>query len=350
MHQTNCMLKIIICLTFTLCLMASCTDSNSKEEKYNNKESKRIALVTDSIVANASFLSQAVDALAVMQSTYGFEARHIVAKDTFEWADNVRDVAEQGYDLIIGIGWQAAELFPVVQENFPKVKFAVVDVRVPNESIKSVTFNMVEGAYILGAMIAYAFPEDTRFGYIGNFNDTVDFHYRYGFEQGILSVSPRAEILFEYVNSYNNKELVYEKAMNLYKHVNFIAGMVSTQANLGLFQAVTQLHEEEREVYASGVGVDQTSPDNKNIIAGLTKDTGVATTLIIKEFLDNKFTPNVQVLNFETGGFNVLHITDRNVHYHNKNVITLNVISAGKEIVNNILEGTIDVKVPEDFQ
>lgn len=350
MQKKISMLKKLLCLTFTLCFMLSCTDSSSEEAQFSDKESKRIALVTDSIVANAAFLSQAVDALAVMQSTYGFEARHIVAQDTFEWADNVRDAAEQGYDLIIGVGWQAAELFPVVQETFPNVKFAVIDVAVPSENIKSVIFNMAEGAYILGAMIAYAFPEDSRFGYIGNFNDSADYRYRFGFEQGVLSVNPKAEIIFEYANSYNNKDIVYKKAMELYENVNFIAGMVSTQANFGLFQATQDLQKQGRNVYASGVGVDQTSPENKHIIAGLTKDTGVATTVIIKEFLDDKFTPNVQILNFETGGFNVLHVTDRNVHYHNKNIITLNVISSGKEIVNNILEGKIKVEVPVEFR
>lgn len=344
--------KNAVLFFFALFVIVSCTDSNSEQSKYEGKESKRIALVTDSVVANAAFLSQAVEALAVMQSTYGFEARHVVAKDTFEWADNVKNLAEQGYDLIIGVGWQAAELFPIVRDNFRDVKFAVIDVEVSDERIKSMTFNMAEGAYILGVMIATAFPEEKRFGYIGNFNDAVDFRYRYGFEQGVLSVLPESEVLFEYVNSYNNADAVYDKAMQFFVEdgIRFVAGMVSTQANLGLFKAVLELHEQGTEVYASGVGIDQTTPQNPNIIAGLTKDTGVATTYIIKEFLDDKFQVGVQMLNFNTGGFNVLHVTDRNVIHHNKNIITLNVISTGKKVISDIVEGKLNIVVPEKFR
>src|SRR5699024_4503702 len=96
---------------------------------------------------------------------------------------------------------------------FPEIEFAVIDTIASNERIKSMAFNTVEGSYVMGAMVAAAFPEQKRFGYIGNFQNQSNFEYRYGFVNGVRSPIPDAELMVNFTDSYSDTTVAYNLAM-----------------------------------------------------------------------------------------------------------------------------------------
>lgn len=248
---------------------------------------------------------------------------------------------------MIGIGWKAAGVFEELVGEFPDTKFAVIDTVSANEEIKSVSFDTADGAYIMGVLVGNAFIDETTFGYIGNYQNQANYEYRYGYEQGLLSVIPDATVIANYADTYSDTSSVYSLAkQQAAAGATFIMGSVSSSANEGLYQAALDLAEEGKPIYTSGLSVDQTRSDNPYIVAGLTKDTGTAIKDILDEYLAGEFQGGSQILGFVDDAFCVVHINTGDVNYVNEDIITADVLAAAEAIADEMRAGNIVLEVP----
>ena len=71
----------------------------------------------------------------------------------------------------------------------------------------------VSYTHLLGTMMATAFPEENKFGYICSYQTQATYKYRYGYSEGVLSVNPDAEFMYNYTNSYADTTLAYELSL-----------------------------------------------------------------------------------------------------------------------------------------
>ena len=327
------------------------TEEGGESQTENPYADIRIALVSDNI-GTEQFILQAYNAFMAAAEEYGFQATSIECSDTAAWAEKSRAACVDGYDMLIGIGSVAADPFGNLADEFPDIKFAVVDTIAQNDKIKSVAFNTSDGCYVWGAMVATAFPEETTFGYIGNFQNQSNFEYRYGFLQGLRSVNPDAELMVNFTDSYSDTTVAYNLAMQqAAAGCKFIMGSVAASANQGIYQAALELGEKGTPIYTSGLSVDQTTEENPYIIGGLTKNTGVCTTAIIEEFLAGNFTPGAQTLSFTDGAFCVVGVSF-DANYRNTDIITEEVLAAGQKASDDLKSGAVVLEVPleADFE
>ena len=75
-------------------------------------------------------------------------------------------------------------------------------------------------------MMATAFPEENKFGYICSYQTQATYKYRYGYSEGVLSVNPDAEFMYNYTNSYADTTLAYEYALQQQNYISEIASLV----------------------------------------------------------------------------------------------------------------------------
>ena len=68
----------------------------------------------------------------------------------------IRRMAEKGASPIIGIGFGQASSIEKVAKEFPKLKFAIIDMVVKEPNVQSVVFREQEGSFLVGAMAAMA--------------------------------------------------------------------------------------------------------------------------------------------------------------------------------------------------
>lgn len=152
-------LAAVLVLSLAACGGASGKDANAKY---------KIALITDPI-GTEQFILQAYHEMEALAEEYGFEWSSIECADMAQWTENSEAASHEGYDLIIGLGWQAADPFATLADQNPDIRYVVIDTVCANEKVTSIGFREWEGAYVLGAMMATAFPEETKFGYISSF-------------------------------------------------------------------------------------------------------------------------------------------------------------------------------------
>ncbi|NLZ52206.1 MAG: BMP family ABC transporter substrate-binding protein [Thermoanaerobacteraceae bacterium] len=335
---------------FMVLTLVACNNNEPASQQETADDSPyadvKIALVSQTI-GTEQFILQAYNAFMEAAEKYGFQAISIECSDTADWSEKTRAACVEGYDLIIGIGWYAAEPFSALADEFPDTEFAVIDTIASNERIKSIAFNTADGCYVYGVMVATAFPDEDLFGCVNNFQQQSNYEYRYGFMEGVKSVNPDAEFIHNFTNSYDDTSIAYELAIQQQAAgCKFIFGNVSSSANHGIYQACLDLATKGTPIYTSGLSVDQTTPDNPYILGGLTKNTGVCTTLIIEDFLNGNYEGGAQILGFKEGAFGVVNISPEGANYWNDEIMNEEVMAAGRAAADAIRSGKIVIEVP----
>ena len=100
-------------------------DDGNKEPE-NQYANYKVAMVSSN-VGTDEFILQAKNKLDDMAKEYGFTASVLECASTDDWEQKTRTACEQGYNLIVGVGWNAAAPFSTLQEEFPDVQFGVID-------------------------------------------------------------------------------------------------------------------------------------------------------------------------------------------------------------------------------
>lgn len=345
---TICLLFIMSTLVFAGCSSSSNSASGENISSNGDYSKLRVALISDTI-GTEQFILQAYNAVKDAADKYGFQWTSIECTDTAAWEENTRAASNEGYDLIIGIGWQAADPFSEAADEFENTKYAVIDTTASNDKVTSIGFKEAEGSYVLGAMIAKAFPNESLYGYVASFQTQATYKYRYGFEEGVKSLNPNAKFMYNYTNSYSDTSLAYEYAIQQKAAgANFIFGGVSASGNAGIYQAALELEKKGTPIYTTGLSIDQTTEDNKYIIGGLIKDTAVCINTIVDEFLAGELQGGAQLLGIKEGAFGVVGVTTESMNYRNSEIVTDEVIEAGKAAAEKIKTGEVVIEVPEE--
>ncbi|NMA15965.1 MAG: BMP family ABC transporter substrate-binding protein [Erysipelotrichia bacterium] len=343
------MKKFIILLISAMMVLslAACGDKTGKEDNNDNPYADyKVAMISDT-VGTDQFILQAKNRLEALAAEYGFHHTIIECSNTDDWQQKSRNACEAGYDLIVGVGWVAAAPLSQLADEFPDVEFGVIDTVAANERIMSINFNTTDGCYVLGVMVATAFPDDTVFGYIGNFQQQSNFEYKYGFMEGVKSVNPDAKFITAYADTYSDTQATYNKAVEvaaaLGDNGHFIMGSVANSANAGIYQYALERGETGNKIYTSGLSVDQTTADNPYILTGLTKNTAIAMETIVKDFLeDGKITPGKTTLGVNEDAFCVVGVNFE-ANYLNAEIMTKEVIDAGKKAAQDLKDGKVEL-------
>lgn len=347
MKKWNKLIGILLAAAMILACLTGCGSGDAGGANASEGNFK-MAMISSEIGSEA-FNLNALNAMQAASNEHGFECISIECTDTSAWEENIMAVSEEGYDLIVGVGWNAAEPMAKAADMFPDCTYAIIDSVCENDRVSSITFREEEGAYVQGVMLAAAFPEDDLFGYVCSYQTQATFKYRYGYEQGIKSVNPDAQLIYNYVNSYNDTSMVYEYAVQQQAAgCDVVIGGVSSAANAGIYQACLELGEKGAPTYTTGLSVDQTTSDNPYILGGLLKNTGTCMTRIIDQYMAGTLESGEQPGGLAEGVFGVVYVTTEEENYRNEEIMTDQVIQAGRDAADKIISGEITIEVPEE--
>ena len=195
------------------------------------------------------------------QSKRGRSYDVVTAQTQDMYIPNIRQATDEGYDLIVTTGFTFADALETVAKQNPKQQYMIVDVdwvNLPN--VMQATYAEHEGSYLVGvatALKAKADGKPARFGFIGGVPGAVITKFEVGFVQGVLSVSPDAQIVDYYANDWGRPDLAKTQAKNWYDSGVYAIYSAAGGTGNGTIAQAKEYRAAGQNVWAIGVDSDQ---------------------------------------------------------------------------------------------
>jgi basic membrane protein A and related proteins len=265
--------------------------------------------------------------------------------------DNVVNLADQGCDLVIGVGFAFSEAIKPAEgdgiaDEYPDQNFAVVDgfaADAPN--VTNLTFKEEEGSFLVGAAAGLKTQSDT-IGFLGGQQGTgLIEKFQAGFEAGVAEVNPQAEVLVEYIGdstaAFNDPTKGEALSAKMFDEGADVIYHAAGASGAGLFKAAV-----EADALAIGVDSDQSltaSPEQQELIlTSMLKRVDTAVYDTIKEVSEGEFTTGFQVFGLKEEG------VDYAVNEYNDNdqLLSSDIQTELDTFKEQIISG--DIKVPTE--
>ena len=262
----------------------------------------------------------------------------------------MRAFAERNFDLIIGIGFAQGPILQKVANDYPNIKFAIVDGvifeadgKTPKRNVASLVFREHEGSFLVG-MIAASKSKTGILGFVGGMDIPLIHKFAKGYEEGAKYVNPNIRVLTNYVgvtdSAWNNPGKGKELALNQIEKGADVLFTAAGNSGLGAFDAVEQYgRNEQGEANKFVIGVDSNQNGVKPgfVLTSMVKRVDNAVYDVVKEVLSGNF----------KGGFHVFGLDKDGVAYamdeFNKPLIPQEVLNKAEEAKAKIATGEIKV-------
>jgi len=178
--------------------------------------------------------------------------------------ENLRLLAEDGNELIFGIGFAFADGITAAATDFSDTNFAIVDEVVDLPNVASLVFAEHEGSALVGAAAALK-TQTNKIGFIGGVAGLgLIEKFEAGYEFGALQVNADVEILVTYLTEFpdfagfNDPAAGKEAALAMYEDGADVVYHAAGGSGSGLFEAAKETSEASgTKVWAIGVDSDQ---------------------------------------------------------------------------------------------
>ena len=262
----------------------------------------------------------------------------------------MRAFAEKNFDLIIGIGFAQGPIMQKVAEDYPEIKFAIVDGvifekdgKTPKQNVASLVFREHEGSYLVG-MIAAQKSKTGVLGFVGGMDIPLIHRFKTGYEEGAKSVNPSATVIANYVgvtdSAWNNPGKGKELALSQINQGADILFTAAGNSGLGAFDAVEQFGvnaQGEANKFVIGVDSNQNGVKPGFVLTSMVKRVDNAVYDAVEEVLGGNF----------KGGFHVFGLDKDGVAYamddNNKSLIAPEILQRVEESRSKIVGGEIKV-------
>jgi len=251
----------------------------------------RVGLVTDIGGLNdRSFNALANKGLNDAKSQLGVEGRVLTSDSNSDYVPNLSTLAQQKYDLVIGVGFLMAEAVNTVAKKFPDTKFAVIDVSQASlkdkpTNVEGLLFAEQQAGYLAGYLAGNYAKEnniDTISSVGGQKIPPVD-HYIAGYQAGAKAANPDIKTLNAYSQDFVDQAKCKEIALDQIQRGSGVVFQVAGQCGLGALDAAKQEGKQ-------GIGVDADQAYlGDHVLTSATKKVDVAVLDTVKAAQADKF-------------------------------------------------------------
>ena len=220
-----------------------------------------------------------------------------------DYTPNLTSLAQQGYNLVIPVGFLMADATDAVAKQFPKVKFAMVDSDATAEkgdpkNIEGLLFEEQQAGYLAG-YLAGLYAKEKGYKTISSVGGQkippVD-HYIAGYQAGAKKADPGIQTLNGYSQDFVDQSKCKQIALNQIQQGSKVVFQVAGACGLGALSAAQQAG-------LQGIGVDADQAYlGSYILTSAEKKVDVAVFNAIKGLLHGTFAPGANVTNNVANG------------------------------------------------
>ncbi|WP_191566044.1 BMP family lipoprotein [Metabacillus idriensis] len=280
--------QITVLLSFCLIIMlAGCGQAQTASK--SDEKIKVGIMLSDVGLGDQSFSDSAFNGLIKSREELGilFDYREI--KDTETYEKGLTELAEQGNDFVVGLGFMVQEDLEKVAKKYPKQKFILIDAVSDLENITSITFKEDEGSFLAGVVAAMTSKTNTV-GFIGGADVPLINKFADGFAEGAKAIKPDITIITEYANDFGNDKLGSEMAKKMIANKADVLYAAAGFTGVGALKAA-----QDSGVYAIGVDSDQYFYAEKSVITSMLKNVDVGIYQLLEDFVKEKEVPKGHV-------------------------------------------------------
>jgi basic membrane protein A len=326
---------------------ASSTDKTSSTTAAGSKaEGKKVGLVYDlGGRGDQSFNDAAGAGLDKAKKDFGIKAEELEPDEGGENREELmRLLADNGNELIFGIGFLFEDSIKAAAPDYPDTSFAIVDDVIDAPNVASLVFAEHEGSYLVGAAAALK-SKTGHIGFIGGVETDLIKKFEAGYVAGAKKIKPDIKIDIAYITQppdfggFNDPAKAKEIASGQYGSGADVIYHAAGGSGGGLFEAAKEHSASGTKVWAIGVDSDQYNVVDDSlkpfILTSMQKKVDVAFYDPIKKFHDGEKVTGTQVYDLKAGG----------VDYATSGGFVDDIKSQLEDLKKQIIDGTI--KVPD---
>jgi basic membrane protein A and related proteins len=224
----------------------------------------------------------------------------------------IRQLAESGDKLVIGIGFLFDKAITAAAKDNPNTHFAIVDTTVTAPNVASLTFAEEQGSYLVGAIAALQ-SKTGKVGFIGGVETDLIKKFEAGFVAGAKKIKPTVSVEVKYISQppdfsgFNDPAKAKEIGLSMYGGGADVVYAAAGGSGSGMFEAAKEVSDKTgTKVWGIGVDSDQYStvdPALKSfVLTSMLKRVEVAVFNVIKSEVDSAFKPGQIAFDLKADG------------------------------------------------
>jgi basic membrane protein A len=254
--------------TAALAVTVSACGSSSKSSSSSSGDDKNLGLALAYDVGgkgDQSFNDAATAGLEKADKEFGYKSTAVEPQDGESDADKVQrleNLAKQGYNPVIGVGFAYAPAVKEAAAKFPKTTFGIVDdEQTKADNVADLVFSEEQASYLAGVAAAKA-TKSNVVGFIGGVDVPLIHKFGAGFKQGVADTKKGVTVKEQYLtetaaeggfSSPDKGESAAEGQIDAGADVVYAAAGLSGQ---GVIKAASA-----NKIWAIGVDSDQYKQD-----------------------------------------------------------------------------------------
>jgi basic membrane lipoprotein Med (substrate-binding protein (PBP1-ABC) superfamily) len=165
-----------------------------------------VGLVTDvGKVNDGTFNQYAYEGMLKAAKEFGLKNAFIETQQPTDYEKNVKQFAEEGYQMIVTVGFMMGDTTKKMGEAYPQIKFAIVDnsydPAIPN--VQGLVFREDQSGYMAG-VLAGLMTKSKTVGIVAGMEIPPVKKFRNGYEHGVKYVCPDCTSLGVYIDSFTD--------------------------------------------------------------------------------------------------------------------------------------------------
>lgn len=288
----------------------------------------RVALVLIGPISDGSFNGMAYEGLMAIEKELGLEVAYAESVPPAEFDETYRGFSEEGYDIIIGHGFEFGEPAAKIAPEYPDIFYLVNNGDVSGPNLASLEPTFEEAGFLVGAL-AGLMTKTNRVGAVGGMEFPIIVRGIEAFGAGAKHVNPDVEATTAYIGTLDDVARAKEAALAQISTDVDVIFHIANEAGVGVIDAC-----KDQGKYAIGFGFDQNSLAPETVITSFTVSYANLMVEGVKKILNGEFVGEIQKYGLEAGAVDISP-------YHG--TVPDDVAAKMDEVRQEIISGSADV-------
>ncbi len=291
----------------------------------------KVGLLSPGSVNDDGWNSIAYNAMLRIEEELDAEISYVeLEQDPASFEKAFRDYASEGYDMILGHGFEFQDAALTVSQEYPDTAFFISSSRIHEGNVVGLNTDSSQPFYLMGVIAALT---SDRAGFVGGMEIPPISEALTGFEEGAKSVDPDFPVSGTFIGNFTDSAAAKEAALSMMAEGATFVVPDADVAGLGVLQAVD---EAGSEIGTFGAFGDFTDKAPNNIYGNYFADYGQGIVNIARQVKEGTFDPESNI-EFGLANEDVMWI-----EFNDDNPLPQEVLDAVEEAQQGIIDGSID--------